>query len=52
MIEIKAKHSANNINIYVYAKVKSLISKKNLVLKNISLQNTIIEKLVSKADGM
>ena len=50
--EIEAKHSANDINIYVRAKVKSLISEGDLALENISLQDTIIEELVSKADGM
>ena len=51
-VEIKAKNSAEDINIYVRGKVELLISEGDLVLENLSLQDTIIEQLISKADGM
>ena len=51
-VEIEAKNIANDINIYVHGKVESLISGGDLALEDLSLQDTIIEELVSKADGM
>ena len=51
-VEIEAKNSAEDIYIYVRGKVESLISEGDLVLENLSLQDTIIEELISKADGM
>ena len=51
-IEIEAKHSAEDINDYVRGTVESLISKGDLVLEDLSLQDTIIQELMSKADGM
>ncbi|MCJ1344810.1 hypothetical protein MMC31_003013 [Peltigera leucophlebia] len=51
-VEIEAKNSAEDINIYVRGKVESLISEEELVLEDSSLKRTIIQELISKADGM
>ena len=51
-VEIEAKNSADDINIYVRGKVDSLISEEDLVLEDISLHDTIIKELIRKADGM
>ncbi len=51
-VEIEAKNSADNIEIYVRGKVESLISEGDLVLEDLSLQDKIIQELISKADGM
>lgn len=52
IIEIEATNGAEDINDYVRGKVESLISKGDLVLEDLSLQDTIIRELMSKADGM
>ena len=51
-IELEAKDSAEDIEIYVRGKVESLISDEELVLEDHSLQDMIIQELISKADGM
>lgn len=51
-VEIEAKNSADDIEIYVHAQVGSLISEGDLVLEDLSLQDIIIRELISKADGM
>ena len=51
-IEIEAKDSAEDIKIYMRGKVESLISEGDLVLEDLSLQDMIIQELISKADGM
>lgn len=51
-VEIEAKKNAEDINNYVRGKIKSLISERDLVLEDLSLQEIIILELVSKADGM
>lgn len=51
-IELEAKDSAEDIEIYVRGKVESLISDEELVLEDHPLQDMIIQELISKADGM
>ena len=51
-VEIEAKNSAEDIEIYVRGKVESLLSEGDLVLEDLSLQDKIIQELISKADGM
>ena len=51
-IELEAKDIAEDIKIYVHGKVESLISEEELVLEDLSLQDTIIQELISKAEGM
>ena len=51
-IELEAKNSAEDIKIYVHGKIESLISEEELVLEDLSLQDTIIQELINKADGM
>ena len=51
-IELEAKDSAKDIKIYVRGKVESLIFEKELVLGELSLQDLVIQELISKADGM
>lgn len=51
-VEIEAKNSAEDINIYVHGKVDSLRSEGDLMLQDSSLQDVIIKELISKADGM
>lgn len=51
-VEIEVRNIADDIEIYVCGQVESLISKRDLVLKDHSLQDTIFQELISKADGM
>ena len=51
-VELEAKDSAEDIEIYVRGKVESLISEGELVLEDLSLQDIIIQELISKAEGM
>lgn len=51
-IELEAKDSSEDINIYVRGRVESLISEEELVVEDLSLQDKVIQELISKADGM
>lgn len=51
-VEIEVRNIADDIEIYVCGQVESLIAKRDLVLKDHPLQDTIVQELISKADGM
>lgn len=51
-VEIEVRNIADDIEISVCGQVESLISKRDIVLKDHSLQDTIVQELISKADGM
>lgn len=52
IIEIEARDSAKDIDVYVCSKIEELISSKDLKIKALALSNTIIQEVVSKADRM
>ena len=51
-IKIKAENGADDNNVYIRVKVKSVISERDLMLEDFSYQDIIIYELISKADGM
>lgn len=51
-IEIEAKHTAVDIEIYVRGQVKTLIFEGDLKLQDRTLHDKIFQELVDKADGM